>query len=244
MGLEGKVAIVTGASRGIGLEIAKHLAQAGARVACIATTQLNADNAVTLIGNGLSQGFACDVSDWQAVEGVFDRISDELGAPSILINNAGIARDALLMRMKDDDWDRVIGVNLKGAYLCTKAVIRPMIKARYGRIVNMASIIGLSGAAGQANYAASKAGLLGLTKSTAKELGSRGITCNAVAPGFIETDMTEELPKEMKGMVAKNAPAGRLGTPADVAHVVLFLVSEAAGYMTGQTLVVDGGLSL
>jgi 3-oxoacyl-[acyl-carrier protein] reductase len=162
----------------------------------------------------------------------------------VLVNNAGLARDTLIIRMKDEDWDKVIDVNLKGTFLCIRAVTRAMMKDRYGRIVNMSSVIGQTGAAGQANYAASKAGIIGLTKSVAKELGSRGITCNAIAPGFIETDMTENLPAEMREQVVKMAPAGRLGTPEDVAAVVLFLASKEAAYVTGQTITVDGGLTL
>ena len=169
---------------------------------------------------------------------------DDLGTPAVLVNNAGIARDTLILRMKDEDWDRVIDVNLKGSFLCIRAATKLMMKARYGRIVNISSIIGETGAAGQANYAASKAGLFGLTKSVAKELGSRGITCNAVCPGFIETDMTEALPEEMKEHVVKTAPAGRLGSAEDIAAAVLFLSSDEAGYITGQSITVDGGLTL
>ncbi|MBX7132924.1 MAG: 3-oxoacyl-[acyl-carrier-protein] reductase [Fimbriimonadaceae bacterium] len=246
MRFKDKVVAVTGASRGIGREIAIRFAQEGAKVACIATTETNAMPTASSIfdSGGIARAYGCDVSDADQVDATFAKIAEELGAPEILINNAGLARDALMMRMKDEDWERVIGVNLKGSYLCIKTASRPMMKARYGRIVNLTSIIGLSGAAGQANYAAAKAGLIGLTKSVAKELGSRGITCNAVAPGFIETDMTTDLPAEMKESVVKTAPLGRLGTPADVAGVVLFFASDDAGYITGQTLVVDGGLTL
>lgn len=246
MNFDGQTVMVTGASRGIGRGIAEAFAKAGARVACVATTVQGAEataEALRALG-AEARGFACDVSDPGAVESLFEAVGADMGAPAVLVNNAGIARDALLMRMSDDDWDRVLEVNLKGAYLCSKAAIRPMMKARYGRIVNVSSIIGLGGGAGQANYAASKAGLIGLTKSIAKELGGRGITCNAVAPGFIETDMTSELPQEMRDQVVKNAPAGRLGTPEDLAPAVLFLASREAAYITGQTLVVDGGLTL
>ena len=184
------------------------------------------------------------MSDAEAVESLFGRIAVEVGTVHTLVNNAGITRDGLLVRMKDDDWDRVMDVNLKGAFLCTRAVTKGMMKARAGRIVNVSSIIGATGNAGQANYAASKAGLLGLTKSVAKELGARGVTCNAVAPGFIETEMTHDLPAEFKAHVERTAPAGRLGKAEDVAAAVLFLASDAAAYITGQTLTVDGGLTL
>lgn len=246
MSFGGKVVVVTGASRGIGREIALAFGRRHAHVACIATTIEGASGAAAAIlaEGGHATPYACDVSDQRAVEKLFSDIQTDLGAPSVLVNNAGINRDTLLMRMKEEDWDRVLAVNLKGAFLCIRAVARPMMKARYGRIVNVSSVIGVTGAAGQANYAASKAGLLGLTKSVAKELGARGITCNAVAPGFIETDMTESLPEEMRQHVVKSAPAGRLGEPADIAPAVLFLASEEAGYITGQTLVIDGGLTL
>jgi 3-oxoacyl-[acyl-carrier protein] reductase len=241
MRFQDKVVVVTGASRGIGREIARQFANEGARVACIATTQAGADDAAAEVGG---KGYALDVSDSGQVEEVFAKIQEELGTPAVLVNNAGIARDNLMMRLKDDDWDRVIDVNLKGAFLCIKAVTRPMMKARYGRIINLSSVIGLHGAAGQTNYAASKAGLIGLTLAVAKEFGSRNITCNAVAPGFIETDMTDTLPADFKEQAIKQAPAGRLGKPEDIAPAILFLASEEAGYITGQTLTIDGGLFL
>ena len=238
--------LVTGASRGIGRAIALGFARAGGSVACVATTQAGAEATAEAIRaeGGQASGYACDVSDPAAVDALFASVGDTQGAPSVLVNNAGIARDTLLMRMSDEDWDRVLAVNLKGAYLCCKAASRPMMKARYGRIVNVSSIIGLGGGAGQANYAASKAGLIGLSKSIAKELGGRGITCNVVAPGFIETDMTSDLPSEMREQVVKVAPAGRLGTPEDLVPAILFLASKDSAYITGQTLVVDGGLTL
>lgn len=246
MNFVGRVAIVTGASRGIGREIAVQLARGGAAVACVATSQQGADQAVAEIvaNGGQGKGYACDVSDTAAVDGLIESVGNDLGVPAILVNNAGITRDTLLMRMKDDDWDRVLDVNLKGAFRMIRAATRPMMKARYGRIVNLSSVIGLHGGAGQANYAAAKAGILGLTMSVAKELGSRGITCNAVAPGFIETDMTADLPAEFRAHVEKQAPAGRLGTPADLAPAVLFFASEESAYVTGQVLTVDGGLML
>lgn len=243
MRFQDKIVVVTGASRGIGREIAEAFAKEGAKVACVATTQGGAQATADAIGGG-AKAYACDVSDAAAVEALFAQVQEELGTPHVLVNNAGITRDTLLIRMKDEDWDRVLSVNLKGAFLCIKAVTRSMMKARYGRIVNIGSIIGTTGAAGQANYAAAKAGLVGLSKSIAKELGSRGITCNTVAPGFIETEMTEALPAEMKESVIKTAPAGRLGKGSDVAAAVLFLASDDASYVTGQTLTVDGGLTL
>lgn len=242
MGFEDQVVIVTGASRGIGKEIARQFSVAGAKVACVATTLEGAEAAAVEIGN--AKGFACDVSDAESVEAMVAAVEESLGVPSVLVNNAGLTRDMLILRMKDDEWDRVLDVNLKGAFHTIRAVSKLMMRARYGRIVNLSSIIGLGGGAGQANYAAAKAGLVGLTKSVAKEFGSRNITCNAIAPGFIATDMTHDLPEEFKAYVQKQAPAGRLGSPEDVAPAVLFLASKAAGYITGQVLVVDGGLTL
>jgi 3-oxoacyl-[acyl-carrier protein] reductase len=238
-----QVVIVTGASRGIGKEIARAFALEGAKVACVATSEAGASKTADEIGNG-AKGYACDVSDSASVDSLVESVGQDLGTPSVLVNNAGVTKDTLILRMKDEDWDRVLGVNLKGAFNMIRAVAKPMMKARYGRIVNISSVVGLHGAAGQANYAASKAGLIGLTLATAKELGSRGITSNALAPGFIETDMTEDLPAEFREHVAKNAPAGRLGTPGDIAPAILFLASKEAAYITGQTLTVDGGLFL
>ncbi|MBS1721028.1 MAG: 3-oxoacyl-[acyl-carrier-protein] reductase [Armatimonadetes bacterium] len=243
MRFEGQVVVVTGASRGIGKAIAKGFAAEGAKVACIATTLAGAEATASELGGG-AKGYACDVSQSEAVESTFAAIEADLGTPAVLVNNAGITRDTLMLRMKEEDWDVVLQVNLKGAFLTTKSVARPMMKARYGRIINLTSVIGLHGGAGQANYSASKAGLVGLTMSTAKELGSRGITCNAVAPGFIESDMTHDLPQEFKDRVVKDAPAGRLGSPDDIVPAVLFLASKEASYITGQTLTVDGGLFL
>lgn len=238
---DGKVVVVTGASRGIGKEMAVQFAAQGASVACVATSLAGASATAEAIGG---KGYACDISDSAAVDALIESIVSEMGTPAVLVNNAGITRDTLMMRMKDEDWDRVIDVNLKGAFLTSRAIARPMMKARYGRIVNITSVVGLGGAPGQTNYAAAKAGLIGLTKSVAKELGSRNITCNAVAPGYIQTDMTDELPEEFREQVIKMAPAGRLGAPADIAPAVLFLASEEASYITGQVLVVDGGLTL
>jgi 3-oxoacyl-[acyl-carrier protein] reductase len=243
MQFQDQVVIVTGASRGIGKAIAAAFAAQGGAVACVATTLEGAAATAKELG-GKCAGFACDVSQSAQVEQLFSDIESQMGTIGVLVNNAGITRDNLMLRMKEEDWDRVIEVNLKGAFLTTKAAIKPMMRARYGRIVNITSVIGLHGQAGQANYAASKAGLIGLTLSTAKELGSRGITCNAVAPGFIDSDMTSELPEAFKQDVVSRAPAGRLGTADDVSAAVLFLASPAAAYVTGQCLTVDGGLFL
>jgi len=241
MRFQDQVVVVTGASRGIGRSIAEAFAAEGAKVACVATTLEGAERTASAIGG---HAFAADVSDESSVESLFAEIQAQLGTPAVLVNNAGITRDTLMLRMKADDWDRVIAVNLRGAFLCTRAVVKTMMKARYGRIINIASVVGQSGAAGQANYAAAKAGMFGLTMSVAKEFGSRGITCNAVAPGFIETDMTSELSDEFRATVEKKAPAGRLGKPEDISPAVLFLASPQAAYITGQTLTVDGGLTL
>jgi 3-oxoacyl-[acyl-carrier protein] reductase len=243
MDFSDQIVIVTGASRGIGKEIARAFANHGAKVACVATTSQGAESAAGDLGNGAA-GFACDVADSASVEALMDAVQTQMGTPQVVVNNAGITKDTLILRMKDEDWDRVIQVNLKGAFNMIRAAAKPMMKARYGRIINISSVIGLHGGAGQANYAASKAGIIGLTMATAKELGSRGITCNAVAPGFIETDMTGDLPAEFRNYVEKSAPAGRLGKPEDISPAILFLASKEASYVTGQTLTVDGGLFL
>jgi len=243
MRFQDQVVVVTGASRGIGKGIAEAFAKEGAKVACVATTEKGAQATADAIGNG-AKGFACNVSSAESVDQLFAKVQEEMGSPAVLVNNAGITKDTLMLRMKDEDWDDVLDINLKGAFLCIRAATRPMMKARYGRIVNISSIVGLHGQAGQVNYSASKAGMIGLTMSVAKELGSRNITCNAIAPGFIETEMTHNLPEDMKAQVLKTAPAGRLGTAQDIASAVLFLASQDAGYITGQTLTVDGGLTL
>lgn len=244
MSFSGRVAIVTGASRGIGKEIALSLAQAGAKVACIATKPPEAVAQEISSSGGEALAYGCDVSSAESVAETVNSVVEKLGSVDILVNNAGITRDQLILRMSEEDWDTVIAVNLKGAFNMIRASAKPMTKARYGRIINITSIVGLHGQAGQANYAASKAGLVGLTKSVAKELGSRSITCNALAPGFIETDMTHGLSDEMRQNVIKAAPLGRLGQPGDIASVVKFFASDAASYITGQVLEVDGGLSL
>lgn len=242
--LGGKVALVTGASRGIGKEIALVLAGAGADVACLATSPPD-ETAQAIRGVGRnSLALGANVGRSDEVSQAVERVVSELGSLDILVNNAGVTRDQLILRMSDEDWDTVLTVNLKGAFNLVRASAKTMMKSRWGRIINITSIVGLSGQAGQANYAASKAGLIGFTKSVAKEFGSRGITCNAIAPGFVETDMTEKLSEEMRDRVISTAPLGRLGSPGDIASVALFLASDASAYITGQVLVVDGGLTL
>ena len=245
MSLEGKVAVVTGGGRGIGRAIALALADAGADVAVAVSRDVAAAEAVAdeIRAKGRKAiARQTDVSNAEQAEALVAAAVEELGRIDILVNNAGITRDMLIMRLSEEDWDAVIDVNLKGTYNCTKSAVKRMVRQRSGRIVNVTSVNGISGAPGQANYAASKAGMIGLTKSVAKEVGARGITCNAVAPGYIKTQMTESLSEELTGAVLKMVPLGRLGEPEDVAGVVNFLCSDAASYVTGQVLVVDGGL--
>ncbi|MFY4773854.1 3-oxoacyl-[acyl-carrier-protein] reductase [Metabacillus sp. RGM 3146] len=243
--LEEKIALVTGASRGIGRAIALDLAANGAKVAVnYAGSEGKAKAVVEEITAAGGEAFAlqADVSDSGSVTKMIKEVLDRYGRIDILVNNAGITRDNLLMRMKEEEWDDVVNTNLKGVFLCTKAVTRQMMKQRTGRIINIASIVGVSGNPGQANYVAAKAGVIGLTKSTAKELASRNITVNAVAPGFITTDMTDKLEDSMKEDMLKQIPLAKLGEPTDVAHLVTFLASEKSRYMTGQTFHVDGGM--
>ena len=239
--LADKVAIVTGGSRGIGLAIAESLADAGATIAVIGRNGERAKQAAALSGAG-HQGYACDVADPFQVTDTVKAIQEGLGSVDILINNAGLTRDNLLMRMKDEEFDEVIATNLKGAFNFTRAVTRSMMKKRDGVILNITSVVGLIGNAGQTNYAASKAGMIGMTKSVAKELGSRGVRCNALAPGFIRTDMTAELSEDQIESLQSLIPLGRLGETDDISGVVRFLVSPAARYITGQVLAVDGGM--
>lgn len=242
--LEQQVAVVTGAGRGIGRAIALKFAAEGADVVCISRTAENADKVaaeVRALGRR-AWSHAVDVADGAAVEATAEKILNEPGRVNILVNNAGVTRDGLLMRMSDEDWDTVLDTNLKGAFLFTKALVRAFIKQRSGRIINVSSVIALRGNAGQANYAASKAGLLGFTKSVARELASRGITVNALAPGFVETDMTAPLTAELKEMVLKGIPLGSFGKADDIAHAAVFLASPGARYITGQVLAVDGGM--
>jgi 3-oxoacyl-[acyl-carrier protein] reductase len=245
MKLQGKAALVTGASRGIGREIALELARQGADVAVnYAGSEAKAQEVVEEIRALGREAFAvqADVANGEAVQEMVKQTIERFGKIDILVNNAGITRDNLLMRMKDEEWDAVINTNLKGVFLCTKAVTRQMMKQRSGRIINIASIVGVSGNAGQANYVAAKAGVIGLTKTAAKELASRGITVNAVAPGFITTDMTDKLTEDVKKGMLAQIPLARFGEPEDVAKVVSFLASDDSKYMTGQTLHVDGGM--
>lgn len=244
MPLQNKNAIVTGASRGIGRAIALRLAKDGANVACIARSVESVKEtveAVRALGRQ-AEGYAVDVSDFAAVEAAVKEIEGKFETLDILVNNAGLTRDTLLMRMTVDDWDTVLNANLRGAFNWTKSLTRQMLRQRSGRIVNIASVIGLVGNAGQANYAASKAGLIGFTKSVAKELASRGITANAVCPGFIETDMTNGLSQEIKDKVLAQVPLGRFGKAEEVADLVGFLAGPQAAYITGQALTVDGGM--
>ena len=240
-----KTALVTGASRGIGRAAALELAKAGAKVAVnFAGNRAAAEEVVSLIeaAGGQAMLVQADVGNAADVEAMVKAVVERFGKIDILVNNAGITRDNLIMRMKEEDWDAVIHTNLKGIFNCTKAVSKLMMKQRYGRIINMASVVGVMGNAGQANYAAAKAGVIGFTKSMAKELASRNITVNAVAPGYISTDMTANLPEQARLDLQSQIPLQRLGTPEDVATAVLFLVSPGADYITGQTLHVDGGM--
>lgn len=244
--LAGQTALVTGASRGIGRAIAESLARDGARVACVATRVENAE-ATAAACSALTDGakaFGVDVSDHGAVTALVKEVGAEFGGIHVLVNNAGITRDQLLMRMSEDDFDRVIDVNLKGTWNFLKAAARPLMKAGSGRIINIASVVGVTGNAGQANYAASKAGVIGLTKSAAKELSGRGVTVNAVAPGFIETDMTSDIPENERNTLLGGIPLGRMGAAGEIAAAVSFLAGPGGAYITGQTLVIDGGLSL
>ncbi len=240
--LTGKTAFVTGSTRGIGHAVAAALYQAGARVAVVGRDAGKAGAVAAALGER-AVGVACDVSDGKQIESAIAAAEQALGPVDILVNNAGITRDNLLLRMTEAEWDEVLAANLKGAFLTTKAVLKGMMKRRSGRIINVTSIIGLTGNKGQANYAASKAGLIGFTKSVAKEYGSRGVLVNAIAPGFIETDMTSGLPEEARQAMLAGITLGRLGRPEDVAGTVLFLASDLAGYITGQVLVVDGGFA-
>ena len=239
--LSGRSALVTGSTRGIGRAIADTLARCGAKVAVVGRDRGRAEEVATTLP-GAAKGFACDVGDVASVTKLVEDVEKELGAVDILINNAGLTRDNLLMRLKDDDWDAVLDANLRGAFVAIRAATRGMMKRRWGRVINIASVVGIVGNKGQANYAASKAGLIGLTKSVAKELASRNILANAVAPGFIETDMTAAMTPEARATLSQQIPLERLGTPNDIAGIVGFLASEHAAYITGQVFVVDGGM--
>jgi len=240
--LQGEIALVTGASRGIGAAIAQMLAANGARVIGTATSESGAHSISERLSPAGGAGRMLDVRDGDAVEALIDAIGKEFGPVSILVNNAGITRDQLLMRMKDDDWNAILDTNLSSVYRTSKAVMRGMMKARKGRIVSIASVVGVTGNPGQANYAAAKAGIIAFSKSLAREIGSRGITVNVVAPGFIDTDMTRALGEEQREALLGQIALGRLGAPDDIAQAVLFLASPAANYITGETLHVNGGM--
>jgi 3-oxoacyl-[acyl-carrier protein] reductase len=239
--LQGQVALVTGGSRGIGLAIARELAAAGARIAVVARNAAGAQQAAASLPGEGHRGFACDVADPEAANALVKQV-EEMGSLDILVNNAGVTRDNLLMRIKDEDWNAVLDTNLRGAFNLIRAASRGMMKRRAGRIINITSVVGITGNKGQANYAASKAGLIGLTKSVAKELGSRGVLVNALAPGYIETDMTAELPEAARESLMSQIALERMGRPEDIAPVVRFLAGPGAAYITGQTIVVDGGM--
>ena len=243
MDFQGKTVVVTGSARGIGNNIASAFAELGANVMLSGTGNSVFDEVEEFKKNGfVADGYAGDLSIPIVAQGLIDKTIDTFGGLDILVNNAGVTCDKLLIRMDEADWDKVLNINLKSAFLCTKSAARLMMKKRMGRIINITSVVGLMGNAGQANYAASKAGLIGLTKSVAREFASRNITCNAIAPGFIETQMTSSLPTETKDNYLKGIPLGRFGTSSDVADMVLFFASDKAKYITGQVINVDGGL--
>ena len=238
--MNGRVALITGSTRGIGNAIAKTFVDCNAKVAVVGRDAAKANEIASSIG--AAGGFACDIGDPDSIEKLVADVEKELGAVDILVNNAGLTKDNILFRIKNEDWDTVLDANLRGAFVAIRAASRGMMKRRWGRIINIASVVGIVGNKGQANYAASKAGLIGLTKSVAKELSSRNILANVVAPGFIETDMTAAMTAEARATLAGQIPLERLGTPADVAGAVAFLASDAAAYITGQVIVVDGGM--
>lgn len=242
MNLSGQIALVTGASRGIGKAIAEKLAQAGATVVGTATSQVGAEGISAYLSEYNGQGQVLDVADQDSIDALLKSMKGTVGLPTVLINNAGITNDKLLLRMSADDWDQVINTNLSSIYKMSKACIRGMMKAKTGRIINIGSVIGNLGNPGQSNYAAAKAGMLGFSKSLAREIGSRGITVNVVAPGYIQTDMTDELDQSQRDNLMEQVPLKRLGSVADIANAVLFLASDQAAYITGETLHVNGGM--
>ncbi|BDX02739.1 MAG: 3-oxoacyl-ACP reductase FabG [Marinomonas sp.] len=241
MSLEGKIALVTGATRGIGKAIATALVEQGATVIGTATSESGAQSISEYLGEN-GKGWVLDVSSSESVDAVIKEITAEFGAPTVLVNNAGITRDNLMMRMKEDEWDQVINTNLTSVFRVTKACLRGMTKAKFGRVISISSVVGSMGNGGQTNYSAAKAGLEGFSRSLAAEIASRGITVNCVAPGFIETDMTKVLPEEHKAKLVEKVPSSRLGQPEEIAAAVAFLASNGAGYITGETLHVNGGM--
>ena len=241
--LNGMVALVTGGSRGIGFAIARRLIAEGARVAIVSTNQQGADAAAEKLGSE-TKGYACDIAKFEDVQALVTTILADFGKIDILVNNAGITRDGLILRMSEEDWDKVLETNLKGAFNTCKAVVRTMMKARFGRIVNISSVVGLCGNPGQVNYAAAKAGLIGFTKSLAREIASRNITVNAIAPGLVETDMSAALPQEARDALLNGVPLARAGQPDDIAGAVNFLVGPDASYITGHVICVDGGMCM
>jgi 3-oxoacyl-[acyl-carrier protein] reductase len=240
--MAGRVALVTGSTRGIGRAIATALAEAGAKVAIVGREQARAEQVAASLG-AAAQGFGCDVTDVAAINSLVEAVERAFGSLDILVNNAGVTRDNIIVRLKDSDWTDVLDANLRGAFATSRAAARGMMKRRWGRIINISSIVGLMGNKGQSNYAASKAGLIGFTKSVARELASRNVLANVVAPGFIETDMTAAMSPEARTALQQQIPLERLGTPVDVANMVTFLASDAASYITGQVFVVDGGMA-
>lgn len=241
MNFEGKVVLVTGASRGIGKAVADAFAKAGAKV-CGTATSANGAEAISAYLGDSGKGLVLDVASQDSIDACLKAVQETFGEVDILVNNAGITRDNLLMRMKDEEWDSIINTNLSSVYRLSKAVLRPMMKKRSGRIISISSVVGLMGNPGQTNYCAAKAGIIGFTKAMAREVASRGVTVNSVAPGFIATDMTAVLSDEQKGAILSQVPAGRLGTPEEIASAVLFLASDSAAYITGQTISVNGGM--
>ena len=244
--LKGKVALITGGAHGIGFSIAEGMAQCGATVCFNCSNEGSLEKGIAAYKEAgvEAHGYVADVTDEAAVNAMVAKIKEEVGPVDILVNNAGVTRDNLILRLSEEDFDTVLNANLKGAFLCCKEAARRMVRQRYGRIVNLSSVVALRGNAGQTNYAASKAGLIGLTKSLARELASRNVTVNAVAPGFIETDMTAALPEAVRAEMAKGIPAGRAGKPEDVANAVAFFAAEQSSYLTGQVLCVDGGMAM
>ena len=241
--LTNKIAIITGASQGIGRTIAHTFAESGANVICVARSESKINELSLEISDrgGLATPMSCDVGDGEAFSNTIKAVIDKFGVLDVLVNNAGITRDALLMRMNEQQWDEVLQTNLKGAFYGMKSAIRPMMKKKFGRIINITSIVGLTGNPGQANYAASKAGLIGMSQSIAKEVGTRGITVNCIAPGWIDTEMTVDLPEDSKKDLLDRIPVGKIGKPEDIAYAAVFLASDEASYITGQTIIVDGG---